>query len=153
MIEQTLTVAAIKGATVYLEAEPKPACEGCNGKCGSQVFAKLFGTHKKQFPIELPESSVAVGQKIKLALDDSNVVRHAFYVYMLPLFFAFIAMFFTALVLNLSEPLQIVSAFLSASVGFFLAKMKGDSLKHQVKVIKIYPISLAITQIDGDCTK
>ncbi|PCK32600.1 SoxR reducing system RseC family protein [Pseudoalteromonas piscicida] len=152
MIEQTLTVATIKGATVYLEAEPKPACEGCNGKCGSQVFAKLFGTHKKQFPIELNES-VQVGQKIKLALDDTNVVKHAFYVYMLPLICAFIGMFFAALLLELDEPWQIAIAFLSAAMGLFFAKKKGNSLKHQVKVIKIYPISLPITQIVGDCTK
>ncbi|NSY34578.1 regulator [Pseudoalteromonas sp. JC28] len=152
MIEQTLTVTAIKGATVYLEAQPKPACEGCNGKCGSQVFAKLFGTHKKQFPVDLTES-VEIGQKIKLALDDSNVVKHAFYVYMMPLLFAFAGMFIAALLLGLNEPLQILIAFTSAALGLFFARVQGDKLKHQVKVIKIYPISLPITQIDGDCTK
>ena len=152
MIEQTLTVAVIKGATVYLEAEAKPACEGCNGKCGSQIFAKLFGTHKKQFPLQL-DQAVEVGQKIKLSLDDSNVVKHAFYVYMLPLIFAFVGMFSAALLFELSEPVQIIFAVVGAAAGLFFAKAKGETLKHQVKVIKIYPISLPITQIDGDCTK
>lgn len=62
MIEQTLSVAKISGATAYLQAEPKPACEGCNGKCGSLIFSRLFGTQKKLFPIQL-EEPVVVGQK------------------------------------------------------------------------------------------
>ncbi|WP_440055714.1 SoxR reducing system RseC family protein [Pseudoalteromonas sp. T1lg65] len=152
MIEQTLTVASVKGATVYLQAEPKPACAGCNGKCGSQVFAKLFGTHKKLFPIKQTEVPLQVGQKVKLSLDDSDLVKHAFYIYMLPLLFGFAGMF-AALWLQLSEGWQILFAFASAAIGFFLAKMKGAAMKHQVKVVKIYPISLSITQIDGDCTK
>ena len=47
MIEQTLTVVALDGTTAHLEAQQKKACEGCNGRCGSQVFAKLFGSDKK----------------------------------------------------------------------------------------------------------
>ena len=85
MIEQTLTVVAINGHIADLEAEQKQACAGCNGRCGSQVFSKLFGTAKKTFPYKF-ESSVEIGQKVTLSLDDSHVVKHAFAVYMLPLF-------------------------------------------------------------------
>ena len=92
MIEQTLTVEYVKYPTVFLKSPPKKACEGCNGKCGSQVFSKLFSTEKKLFPIELSES-VVPGQKITLSLDDSDVVKHAFMVYMFPLIFAFISLF------------------------------------------------------------
>ncbi|ESP93874.1 MULTISPECIES: SoxR reducing system RseC family protein [Pseudoalteromonas] len=149
MIEQTLTVSELKGNTAWLISEQKPACEGCNGKCGSQVFSKLFGTHKKAFP--LPNSyKLNVGQKVKLALDDSKVVQHALWVYLLPLLMAFLGMFSALLIFSLPEIGQIGFAIVFAAVGFVIAKMKGQSLKHEVKVIKIYPISLPVTQIDGD---
>jgi sigma-E factor negative regulatory protein RseC len=152
MIEQTLTVVSCSGTTAYLHSEQKKACEGCNGKCGSQIFAKLFGTHKKTFPIKV-EHPLQVGQKVKLSLDDSKVVSNAFYVYMLPLLGAFLFMFVSALALELSEPLQILSAALGGFLGYLSAKWRVQGLKHDVKVIKIYPISMSVTQIDGDCDK
>ncbi|MEL7478776.1 MAG: SoxR reducing system RseC family protein, partial [Pseudomonadota bacterium] len=75
MIEQTLTVVSVKGTTANLEAEQKQACAGCNGRCGSQVFAKLFGTAKKTFPYTF-DTELQVGQKVTLALDDSHLVKH-----------------------------------------------------------------------------
>ena len=81
MIEQTLTVVSVKGTTANLEAEQKQACAGCNGRCGSQVFAKLFGTAKKTFPYTF-DFELKVGQKVTLALDDSHLVKHAMAVYM-----------------------------------------------------------------------
>lgn len=149
MIEQTLSVAKISGATAYLQAEPKPACEGCNGKCGSQIFSRLFGTQKKLFPIQV-EEPVVVGQKIKLSLDDSKLVNHGAWVYMTPLLCAFIAMFISALLFELSEPLQILMTCIGGIVGFLIARIRVTSLKHQVKVVKIYPISFSLKQIDGD---
>lgn len=149
MIEQTLSVVALDGATAILQAEPKPACEGCNGKCGSQVFSRLFKTDKKTFPVKLAQP-VQIGQKIRLALDDSKLVNHGFWVYMVPLILAFVGMFLAALVFSLPEPGQILFAALGGVVGALLAKSRVSRLKHEVKVIKIYPISLPVTQIDGD---
>ncbi|MCO7187051.1 MULTISPECIES: SoxR reducing system RseC family protein [unclassified Pseudoalteromonas] len=152
MIEQTLTVSRVEHGTVWLVAEEKPACAGCNGKCGSQIFSKLFGSNKKALPIECKES-VQVGQKMTLALDDSKVVENALWVYLLPLVMAFIATFTSHLILGASEPWQILSAVIGGLVGFKFAKQRTKALRHDIKVIKIYPISLPLTQIDGDCAK
>lgn len=149
MIEQILSVAKIRGTTAYLQAEPKPACVGCNGKCGSQIFSRLFGTHKKLFPIDLNES-VEVGQKIKLSIDDSQLVNHGTWVYMAPLMGAFVMMFVGALLLNLSEPLQILFALMGGVLGFLVARYRVSRINHQVKVVKIYPVSFSVKQIDGD---
>jgi sigma-E factor negative regulatory protein RseC len=149
MIEQTLTVEYVKYPTVFLKAPPKQACEGCNGKCGSQVFSKLFSTEKKLFPIELSES-VVPGQKITLSLDDSHVIKHAFIVYMIPLIFAFISLFISALLFNVSEPIQIIFTLIGGFLGYLMAKHRVKRLAHSVKVIKIYPIGIPMTQIDGD---
>ncbi|BBN82151.1 hypothetical protein PA25_21360 [Pseudoalteromonas sp. A25] len=152
MIEQTLTVVSVSGTTAHLRAEQKAACEGCNGKCGSQIFSKLFATQKKTFSIKLTEP-VEVGQKIKLSLDDSKVVSNSFYVYMLPIFGAFLLCFISALALQWNEPKQILSAAIGGFLGFLLAKWRVQGLQHEVKVVKIYPISMSVTQIDGDCAK
>jgi sigma-E factor negative regulatory protein RseC len=149
MIEQTLTVVALDGHTAYLEAQQKQACEGCNGRCGSQVFSKLFGTDKKTFPYKFSQP-LNLGQKVTLSLDDSHVVKHAFFVYMLPLCFSLFFALIVAQFFLLSEMWQIASAILGGVVGFFIAKTWVKSLKHEVKVIKIHPISLPLTQIDGD---
>jgi sigma-E factor negative regulatory protein RseC len=149
MIEQTLTVVAVDGHIAHLEAQQKQACEGCNGRCGSQVFSKLFGTDKKTFPhkFDLP---VEVGQKVTLSLDDSHMVKHAFAVYMLPLFLSLIFALIAAELFLVAEVWQILAAALGGVAGFFIAKTRVKSLKHDVKVIKIHPISLPLTQIDGD---
>ncbi|MCF2907978.1 SoxR reducing system RseC family protein [Pseudoalteromonas sp. DL2-H2.2] len=152
MIEQTLTVSRVERDTVWLVAEDKPACAGCNGKCGSQIFSKLFGSNKKALPI-VCEESVQVGQKMTLALDDSKVVENALWVYLLPLVMAFLAMFVAHLMLGVSEPWQILAAALGGLTGFQIAKQRTKALRHDIKVIKIYPISLPLTQIDGDCAK
>ena len=149
MIEQTLTVVALDGHTAHLEAQQKQACEGCNGRCGSQVFGKLFGTAKKTFPFKF-ESPVEVGQKVTLSLDDSHMVKHAFAVYMLPLFLSLIFAFIAAQLFMASEAWQILAAALGGVSGYFIAKTRVKSLKHDIKVIKIHPISIPLTQIDGD---
>lgn len=149
MIEQTLTVVSIEGATAHLEAQQKQACEGCNGRCGSQVFSKLFGTAKKTFPYNF-ETPVCVGQKVTLALDDSHMVKHAFAVYMLPLILSLAFALLAASVFSAPEWLQIVLAIGGGFTGFAIAKSRVKSLRHDIKVIKIHPISLPLTQIDGD---
>jgi sigma-E factor negative regulatory protein RseC len=149
MIEQTLTIVALNGHTAHLEAQQKQACEGCNGRCGSQVFSKLFGTEKKTLPYKF-DSPVEIGQKITLSLDDSHVVKHAFAVYMLPLFFSLIFALITSELCLLTEGWPILAALIGGMFGFFIAKTRVKSLKHDIKVIKIHPISIPLTQIDGD---
>jgi len=35
-------------------------------------------------------------------------------------------------------------------LGFYIAKTRVKSLRHDIKVVKIHPISIPLTQIDGD---
>ncbi|WP_462150903.1 SoxR reducing system RseC family protein [Pseudoalteromonas xiamenensis] len=149
MIEQTMTVIAVKGLRGELQAEAKKPCEGCNGRCGSQVFNKLFKTDKKTLWFDFQEA-VEVGQKVTLSLDDRNLVAHSFYVYLLPLVAALVFAMFAALVLEIGEGVQILSALLGGIFGALVAKRRVSQFKHEIKLVKIYPISLPLTQIDGD---
>ena len=149
MIEQTLTVVSVKGTTANLEAEQKQACAGCNGRCGSQVFAKLFGTAKKTFPYTF-DTELQVGQKVTLALDDSHLVKHAMAVYMLPLLFSLGFALIAFAAFSLTEGWQILAAVIGGLTGYAIAKSRVKSLNHDIKVIKIHPITIPFTQIDGD---
>lgn len=149
MIEQTLTVVSVKGGTAFLKSEQKPACAGCNGKCGAQIFAKLFKTDKKNFPYQFSEP-VVVGQKVKLALDDSHIVSSSFVVYIWPLLAALVSAVLVQSVLGLGELAQIGTAVVAGFVGFVMAKQRLAQVVHDVKVLKIYPLSLPISQRVGD---
>ena len=149
MIEKTFTVAKVENSLVTF-ALPKPqACAGCDGKCGSLTFAKLFANKRSELSIQCDES-LAVGQKVELALDDSHVIKMSLWTYMVPLILAIVAAIIAANVLTLSEPLQILSAALGGFLGFLYAKKQQLGLKNRIQIKKIHPISLPITQINGD---
>lgn len=149
MIEQTLTVVSVKGTTATLKPQAKKACEGCNGKCGSQIFAKLFGNKEALFDFDF-QQQLEPGQQVLFGLDDSHVVKSSFLTYLLPLLFAIATAIFAAEVLFLPEGWQIILAFSAGFAGYLCAKFYLKAVKHHIEVIKIYPISSSPTQIDGD---
>jgi len=149
VIEQTLTVTSVDGLTAYLRPEEKPSCEGCNGQCGSKIFSKLFGDKKPELAFVF-EQPLSIGQKVKMALDDSHVLKSSLLVYLLPLLFAIGFAIFGAIFLSVSEGWQILLAFTGGVFGFLLAKNRLEKVNYDIKVIKIYPNSLPLTQIDGD---
>ncbi|WP_042142800.1 MULTISPECIES: SoxR reducing system RseC family protein [unclassified Pseudoalteromonas] len=149
MIEQTLTVTSVDGLTAFLRPEEKPTCEGCNGQCGSKIFSKLFGDKSPELAFVF-EEQLNIGQKVKMALDDSHVLKSSLLVYLLPLLFAIVFAISGAALMSLSEGWQILLAFIGGVIGLLLAKKQLKKVNYDIKVIKIYPNSLPLTQIDGD---
>ncbi|PAJ75734.1 regulator [Pseudoalteromonas sp. NBT06-2] len=149
MIEQTLTVTSVDGLKAFLKPQEKPNCEGCNGQCGSKIFSKLFGDKSPELAFVF-EEQLNIGQKVKMALDDSHVLKSALLVYLLPLLFAFIFLIVSAVFMSISEVWQILLAFIGGSIGFLLARNQLEKVNYDIKIIKIYPNSLPLTQIDGD---
>lgn len=149
MIEKTFTVAKVN-STLVTFALPKPqACSGCDGKCGSLTFAKLFANKRSELTIE-SETPLEIGQKVDLALDDSHVIKMSLLTYMVPLLLALAFTIVAANVFMLAELWQVLFAIFGGYVGFLLAKAKQKGLKNRIKIKKIHPISLPITQINGD---
>ena len=67
-----------------------------------------------------------------------------------PLLLALIFTIVSANVFVLAELWQVLFAIIGGYVGFLLAKEKQKGLKNRIKIKKIHPISLPITQINGD---
>ncbi len=149
MIEQTLTVVKTKGRLAYLQAPEKKACAGCNGRCGAMTFAKLFGERKRLLPYQF-DSELSPGQQVLMRLDDSHIAAHSLLVYLMPLLGFFIGLFAAS---QQPEWLQLASGLLLGGLGFGLAKRRLYRQDYSIEVVKIYPISMAITQIDGDCSQ
>ncbi|SFC21652.1 SoxR reducing system RseC family protein [Pseudoalteromonas denitrificans] len=149
MIEQTLTVTSVEGLRAFLKADEKPSCEGCSGQCGSKIFSKLFGDKSPELAFVFDEE-LKIGQKVKMALDDSHVLKSSLMIYLLPLISAMILAIFSSLLLSLSEGWQIIFALVGGVIGFLFAKKQLEKVNYDIKLIKIYPNSLPLTQIDGD---
>lgn len=149
MIEKTFTVAKVDNTLVTFVLRKPQACSGCDGKCGSLTFAKLFANKRSELTIESKER-LEVGQKVDLALDDSHVIKMSLLTYMVPLLLALIFTIVAANVFVLAELWQVLFAIIGGYVGFLLAKEKQKGLKNRIKIKKIHPISLPITQINGD---
>lgn len=149
MIEKTFTVAKVDNTLVTF-ALPKPqACNGCDGKCGTLTFAKLFANKRSELTIESKET-LEVGQKVDLSLDDSHVIKMSLLTYMVPLLLAILFTFLAANVFELAESWQVLFAIFGGYCGFLIAKAKQKGLRNRIKIKKIHPISLPITQINGD---
>ncbi|WP_234004680.1 SoxR reducing system RseC family protein [Pseudoalteromonas sp. T1lg24] len=100
MIEKTFTVAKVDNTLVTF-ALPKPqACSGCDGKCGSLTFAKLFANKRSELTI-VSDAALEVGQKVDLTLDDSHVIKMSLWTYMVPLLLALVFTIVAALSLLL----------------------------------------------------
>jgi len=149
VIEQTLTVTSVDGLTAFLRPEEKPSCEGCNGQCGSKIFSKLFGDKSPELAFTFEEQLI-IGQKVKMALDDSHVLKSSLLVYLLPLLFSFVFLIVSAVFMSVSEGWQILFSIIGGVIGFFIAKKQLEKVSYDIKLIKIYPNSLPLTQIDGD---
>lgn len=149
MIEKTLEVTEVIGNQVTFAVPEPKACEGCNGRCGSQVFAKLFGNRRNQLTLTI-NNPIEVGQKVRLSFDDSQLVSYSMWLYMTPLLAGFTGLLFFALVLETSELWQLLAALSTGAVGAFIAKQQLKRKKKDIVIEKIYPKSLSISQINGD---
>jgi sigma-E factor negative regulatory protein RseC len=149
MIEKTFTVAKVEHNKVTFLLPKPQACQGCDGKCGSLTFAKLFANKRSELSLNCDEP-LEVGQKVDLALDDSHIIAMSFWTYLFPLVLALGMAVSIVSLANANEFYQILAALFGGSTGLLIAKNKQSGLKNRIQIKKIHPISLPIKQINGD---
>lgn len=149
MIEKTFTVATADEQYVEFELPQQSACAGCNGRCGSQVFAKVFANKRARLTL-VNHHALQVGQKVLLAFDDRDVIKMSFYTYILPIICALVSAILMSSLFDVHEIWHIMSAGVGALAGLFFAKNRLQSIKNTIQIKKIYPISIPVAQIIGD---
>lgn len=154
MIEEDAQVIALNGKDITLQAQPSSACTSCQAKnsCGQGLLSRYFNQNPGQIVIKnalLDEDfkDLKVGDRVLIGIEESAILRGAFYAYMLPLLSMVAFAILTQAIGVRSEFLQILltisGLFLGISVSRFLLSNTKSERRHLKQVVptllKKYP--------------
>ena len=110
-----------------LSCEQKTSCSSCASQksCGTGIVSKAVGSKSLFWNVTSP-TAVSQGQVVEIGFPEKTLLQSAMIVYILPLAFlmfgALLGQWLLVPYFQLGEPSVILSAFLSAFVGFRIAK-------------------------------
>ncbi|MCK8043671.1 SoxR reducing system RseC family protein [Shewanella sp. 1CM18E] len=121
MEEVARVVANGNSGWVVVEVEMKSACNHCetSESCGTSAVSKAFSPKVQRFSIQ-SEQQYAKGERLKLGLPESVILKAATLVYILPLFGFFIGAFIGNLTAKLAEVHPDLFAISAGVLGGFL---------------------------------
>ncbi len=128
-------IVSIKGNIATIMVERSTMCDGCtvkaqNGKC-SCSHSSLFGESKSFVSEAVCDIPVNVGDKVIIETSDSNVLRTALLVFILPIVL-FIAAYAVTFNLVNREGVSFIAAVIAFFIAFtiigFVEKKKKDKL-------------------------
>ncbi|OAI16943.1 sigma E positive regulator RseC/MucC [Methylomonas lenta] len=84
MIEETAIVTRVMDGQVWIKSLQSGACGGCSqqSSCGTATLSKWLP--KREFSVEC-DRSLKVGDQVKVAIDDSQLLLSSLLLYLLPL--------------------------------------------------------------------
>ncbi|PPD30594.1 MAG: sigma E positive regulator RseC/MucC [Methylomonas sp.] len=84
MIEEAAIVTRINNGQAWIKSLQSGACGGCmqQASCGTSTLAKLLP--KREFAVEY-NMALQVGDKVRIAIDDSHLLLSSLLLYLLPL--------------------------------------------------------------------
>lgn len=135
MIEEKATVVAIDRNQVTVTSDVKSACSGCQqvDSCGSGQVAKAFPQKKLSLTL-ITDLPVKLGDVVVIALNESQLLRAAWQVYIWPLIGLLLGAWFGEYLLSnqiiAHELIAIVIAGMSGYCGFLMAKWQQQKAQH-----------------------
>jgi sigma-E factor negative regulatory protein RseC len=146
MIEESAKVLSIKENWLLLQAQPSNACGSCHARsaCGQGLLSRYFNQTPGQISIEnrLPTGqslSLKEGDEVIIGINESTVLKGAFFAYMLPLLFVVLFALLTQLAgikTEWQQLLVIVSGlFLGLAVVRFMLNGKQRHLHNMLPVL------------------
>lgn len=134
MITENAIVVAIDNNETWIETQRKSACGQCsaNKGCGTSVLSKVIGNKLSKMKA-INKIDAQVGDEVIVGLNEKNLLKGAFMMYMLPLLFLFLFSFVGQLIaesfhFNNSELLVIIFAVM----GFYLGMRRVKSFSASV---------------------
>ncbi|MGF1697731.1 SoxR reducing system RseC family protein [Vibrio lamellibrachiae] len=138
MMTALATVAAVHRRNseyvLDLSCEQKTSCSSCASQksCGTGIVSKAVGAKSLFWSVVSPKP-ISEGQVVEIGFPEKTLLQSAVTVYILPLAFlmlgAILAQWLLVPYFELGELSVIVSAFLSAFVGFKIAKRIASKLE------------------------
>lgn len=141
--------------TVWVQTESKTSCNSCqvNSSCGTGIISKAFSERSFITPM-LNTLNAEVGDQVEVGIHENLVVKASFWVYLLPLLMMIIFAFVSNSLFDQSKELvQIMSAVLGLIVGFWIARLRVESMGSGKKelhpiLIRIVKKPIAVKQIE-----
>ena len=128
MVEESAQVIKVDGDIVWVVAIQKSACGSCQAQkgCGHSLLAKV-GQKQIELPVARNGLDVSVDDSVIIGVPEQAILRSSLLMYGLPLG----AMIFVALLcklMELSEGLSVLLAFLSLLLGFVAVNLQSKKL-------------------------
>jgi len=126
-LESTGRVVSVEAGFAYVMTQSQSGCSGCQSEkgCGTATLAKLFAP-KAKAPLKVIDLVEAkVNDEVLLTLDESDLIKHSFMAYGLPLLGLFVlAGLFQALFYPIfkNDFPAILGGFLGLGLGWVLTK-------------------------------
>ncbi|WP_299802116.1 SoxR reducing system RseC family protein [uncultured Shewanella sp.] len=142
MEEVARVVANSNSGWVVVEVEMKSACNHCESgdSCGTSAVSKAFSPKVQRFSIQSDRQFVK-GERLKLGLPESVILKAATLVYILPLVGLFIGAFggnqIANLLGNYSDLLSICGAVFGAFVFWSVGKRAAKKLEVEAQPVII----------------
>lgn len=114
---------------IWVKTQRQSGCSGCQSEkgCGTSTLAKLFAPESSS-PLKIVNTlNVKEGQQVLLSLNESDLIKHSFMAYGLPLLGLFVGAFILQLVLK-----DAVSSDWPAILGGFLGLFAGWGVTHWI---------------------
>ncbi|GAA0857021.1 SoxR reducing system RseC family protein [Aliiglaciecola litoralis] len=147
MIEEIGVITAVDKDHIWVETEIKTTCGGCQAQdnCGTGVVAKAFAPKKEKLILRCKQVA-SVGQRVKLGIEEDQLISASAIVYVLPLVIMIIAALGAQALLPSfgmeHEGWVIGASFFATLLSFKWVKRKatkdGDT-KFQPKLLAILP--------------
>lgn len=131
MLEELVTVVKKEGDYAFVEATSRSGCDSCGsaGTCGTSVLGGLFRKRKNYLRV-IDHLNLSVGEKAVVVMEELDLVRAAFFAYIIPLLFMMVASIIASS-RGYSDQAVFVSSVLALFTGFIFIRWLG---KGQVKV-------------------
>ena len=133
MIESIATVVAVGDTWAQVECRRTSACGHCHqqSSCGTGAIAKAMPGTPQLLELDMT-MPVSVGQQVRIGIPERSLLKSAFVVYMIPLFFLLAGCLlgkWVATQWQLSEEFpEVLGALLGGGAGFLTARFGARRL-------------------------
>ncbi|WJG10490.1 SoxR reducing system RseC family protein [Aliiglaciecola sp. LCG003] len=151
MIEEIGVITAVDKDHIWVETEIKTTCGSCQAQdnCGTGVVAKAFAPKKERLILRCHQVT-KVGQRVKLGIEEHQLLGASALVYLLPLIVMLLAALGSQALLPQFELTSELWVIGFTFVATFLAFMWVKSRANQDPEHKFQPKLLAILPAEDD---
>lgn len=138
-------ISSVEGAFAYVTIQKKSACGGCasSSSCGTSALASYFNSGGRNLVKVKNLQGGQVGDLVALTLDESQLLKHSFLAYGIPLLGLFIlAIGFKMMGLHYfgwdelyQDLFSIVGGFLGVGLGWFFTHKTYQPVLPEMKLV------------------